>query len=230
MLGLGTYKIPHPYDIVAAGIRAGYRLVDTAELYQNEAEVFAAVQDSGHRDQVFVMTKVRPGKRFHPDCDALLLHWPSESYEDDWRRLCEEKPVPHLGVSNFSREQLETIENIARPFCNQIEVTPFLPRTDLVAYHRENDIITVAHSPLTKGSRLDWEPLQRMATKYQCTPASVLLSWSLDQGFWVLPRTSQVSHLQENRRRISFDAADASEIRSWADGFATHPKYVEKFT
>lgn len=229
MLGLGTYKIPHPYDIVAEGIREGYRLVDTAELYQNESEVFAAVNDSGCRDRVFVMTKVRPGKRFQhsaSDCDALLLHWPSPTYEDDWRRLCEGNSVRRLGVSNFSVEQLERICDISRPFCNQIEVSPFLPRDDLVEYHREHDIITVAHSPLAKGRRFGLESLRRMADKHQCSQASVLLSWSLDQGFWVLPRTSQVTHLVENRHRITFDSADVDDLRTWGDNFATHPKYI----
>jgi len=230
MLGIGTYRLAHPYDIVRKGLDLGYRLVDTAELYRNEKEVFRAVTDSGLRSQVTVMSKIRPDQPFRhsaTDVDVLLLHWPSENPTEQWRHLCEKKPVKHLGVSNFSVTQLEAITEIATPFCHQIEVSPFLTRSELIAHHQAHGILTVAHSPLTKGERLSYGPLIEMANRYGTSPVNVLLSWSLAQGFWVLPRTSRLDHLQSNiEKNVTLSQADLELMQSWDDGFATHPKYI----
>lgn len=232
MLGIGTYRIAHPYDIVRQGIAHGYQLVDTAELYKNEDEVFAAVQDSNERQHVFVMTKIRPGMAFchsAANVDALLLHWPSDHFEEDWRKLCEQQPVRHLGVSNFSQAQLECIADIQTPFCNQIEVTPFLPRCNLIRYHSAHDIQTVAYSSLTKGQRLEFEPLQRMAQQHACSPSTILLSWALQRRFWVLPRTINPQHLIENRKQVQLTIDDLNSMAHWNDGFATHPKWAPEY-
>jgi len=239
MIGLGTYRLPPATarDITACAVTSGYMLIDTAQLYRNETAVHEGLSQSGvESDSVFLTTKV---KTFDPvaieerlkifgKIDLLLLHWPSDHFVKDWENLCKNKPpsVKNIGVSNFDTQHLEQIRDLPRPFCNQIEISPFLTRKELIAYHRLHSILTVAHSPLIKGEKFNDQRLMQMAEKYSTTTASILINWSLQNQFWVIPRTSNVQHLKQNQCIVRISESDIVEMDSWNESYATHPKYI----
>jgi 2,5-diketo-D-gluconate reductase A len=224
-LGYGTYQV-EPADAVEAvttALEIGYRHVDTAQMYQNEAEVGKAVEAFG-RDQVFLTSKLNNG--FHrPDdarrafdetltelrtdsIDLFLVHWPLPTlYDGDfvstWRTLGEflsDGRAKAIGVSNFEVDHLERLaaETGLLPDVNQVEVHPYFGNEQVRAYGREHGIVTEAWSPIAQGKVLDDPVVGEVAAAVGRTPAQVVLRWHVQRGDVVFPKSSTPERMREN--------------------------------
>lgn len=256
-IGLGTYKLDKEtaYLITKKALELGYRHIDTAALYKTEEPIGRAIKDSDvDRSEIFITTKVwirdiikdkivksvkRSLKLLQTDTiDLLLLHAPiRDKLEESWKEMekiffgeVEGVHVRHIGVSNYTIEDLERIDSFCRvkPFTNQIEVTPFLQRRKLVDHCLKNNIIVTAHTSLTKGEKLDHPLLCTMAEKYEVTPAQILLVWGIIKGLKIIPRTSNIDHLIENYNSVNLiiKEEDIQLLDTLEEGFSTHPKYI----
>jgi diketogulonate reductase-like aldo/keto reductase len=235
-LGFGVFQIPpgsETQSAVAAALEVGYRQVDTAAVYRNEADVGAAIRSSGLApESVWVTTKLANAdqgaatarrafevslERLGLDgVDLYLLHWPHERRLESWRvleQLHAEGLARSIGVSNFLVRHLDELLAHASvpPAVNQIELSPFLYRSreDTLARCAEEGIVVEAYSPLTKGRRLDDSTVATIAAEVRRTPAQVLIRWSLQKGFVVLPRSSNTSRIAENAAVFDFSLDDA---------------------
>jgi diketogulonate reductase-like aldo/keto reductase len=237
-VGLGVWKAPPgatTRDAVTAALRFGYRHIDTARAYENEADVGAAIRDSGiPRDQIFVTTKLwntdqgyKPALRAFDaslqrlgldHVDLYLLHWPVASKRlESWRaleELFERKRARSIGVSNYLVSHLEELLPKARyvPAVNQIELSPFLQRAATVALCRKHGIVVEAYSPLTHGKRLDHPVIRAVADELGRSPAQVLIRWSIQHGFVVLPKSTRPERIAENGSVFDF-ALDAGQLQ-----------------
>jgi diketogulonate reductase-like aldo/keto reductase len=254
-VGLGVFQAPRGEQTraaVLAALRAGYRHIDTARIYGNEADVGAALRAGGvPRAEVFVTTKLwnddqgysaalrafdRSLERLGLEVvDLYLLHWPVRGRRlDSWRALEElhgARRVRAIGVSNFMVRHLD--ELLARaevmPMVNQIEVSPFLQQRDVRARCAELGIAVEAYSPLTKGQRLDDAVVGAVAREVGRTPAQVLLRWGLQHDMIVLPKSVHPARIVENAALFDFELSPAQMARLDAleEGFATgwDPRY-----
>jgi diketogulonate reductase-like aldo/keto reductase len=249
-LGFGVFRIApgkSTRGAVAAALRAGYRHVDTAAVYRNEADVGAAIRASGlPSGAVWVTTKLantdqgaanarrafeKSLSRLRLDAvDLYLLHWPHERRLESWRvleQLHAEGLARSIGVSNFLARHLDELLAHASepPSVNQIELSPFLYRTreDTLRRCVEEGIALEAYSPLTKGRRLDDATLERVAAEAGRTTAQVLIRWSLQKGFVVLPRSSNAARIAENAAVFDFalDDAQMSALDALDEGLTT---------
>ena len=248
-VGLGVWQLPRgdaTRDAVQAALRSGYRHVDTARIYGNEADVGAAVRASGvPREQVFVTTKLWNDDQGYDSAlrafdaslqrlgleyvDLYLIHWPVAGKRlDSWRALEKvfaEKRARAIGVSNFLKPHLEELLAAARtlPAVDQIELSPFLQRRDTRAFCDANLIVVEAYSPLTRGKRLDHPAVQAVARRAKRSPAQVLLRWGVQHGLVVLPKSTHAERIAENGALFDFelDAASMAELDGLEEGFAT---------
>ncbi len=235
--GFGVFQIP-PADTASAvrtALEAGYRHIDTAEMYQNEKGVGQGVRDAGvDRDEVFITSKLNNG--FHkPDdarrafdttiealgfdyVDLFLIHWPLPTlYDGDfvstWQTLEEFKSdgrARSIGVSNF---QIHHLERLARdtetvPAVNQIEVHPYFTNDAVRAYGIEHTILTEAWSPIAQGDVLDDPVVGQIAQKVTKTPAQVVLRWHVERGDIVFPKSSTPQRIRENIDIFDFELSD----------------------
>ena len=236
-LGFGVYQIPPgraTQSAVEAALGSGYRHVDTAAAYGNEIDVGAAIGASGlPPGAVWVTTKLRnedegAGARraFEASLERLgldavdlyLLHWPHALRLESWRvleQLHAEGLARSIGVSNFMVRHLDELLATASvpPAVNQIELSPFLydTRDETLRACAEEGIVVEAYSPLTKGRRLDDVTVRAIAAETGRTPAQVLIRWSLQHGFVVLPRSSNAERIAENAAVFDF-ALDESQM------------------
>ncbi len=241
-LGFGTYQLGDTtQEMCLRALELGYRHIDTANLYRNEAAVAAAIEESGiPRSEIFVTTKIhvrdivlgqvadaaQRALDIFGQIDLLLLHAPTPNAVQAWSALREVNApaIREIGVSNFNITFLEALAPHL-PAYNQIEITPFWPRRDLADYCRRRHIGVIAHSSLTKARRLNHPMLIRVGLEHDATPAQVLLAWGLAKGFAVLPRTSNPAHLEENFQagNLVLSTEDLALLEQVEDGFATHP-------
>ncbi|MGA9596994.1 MAG: aldo/keto reductase [Acidimicrobiia bacterium] len=250
-IGLGVYKSEPGVvtrDAVLEALRIGYRLIDTASIYNNEADVGDAIAASGlDRSDVFVTTKLWNDDHGYDNAlaafdrsletlgldyvDLYLIHWPvPERRLDTWRaleRLTLDGRVRDIGVCNYMTQHLEEIvENAAvTPAVNQIELSPYnyRSRRDIVALCRELGVVVEAYSPLTKGRKLADPVLAEIGNRYDKTPAQVLIRWSLDKGFVALPKSVHASRIAENFAVFDFtlDDDDMERLDALDEGLAT---------
>jgi diketogulonate reductase-like aldo/keto reductase len=246
------------YDTVKHAFSLGYNLVDTAPLYGNEEEVGKAIKDSGKdMKEIKITTKIsrddlskgtikesffRSLKALNVNyIDELILHEPIDHLKN-WQSLCElynnegRGLIGRIGVSNYNKTHLEDIINsyekdkskLHIPSVNQIEVTPFLMRGDLPDFCKKNNIFVVAHSPLTKGEKLNDSNLVEIAKNCNTTPAKILLTWGIQKGYRVIPRSSNTKHLEENlsNNEIKINNSDIELLDKLDCCYATHPKYL----
>jgi len=233
-LGFGTYQIPDGKDVersVLWALEAGYRSIDTAELYGNEAGIGRALKKSGvPRKEVFITTKVwntsqgyaQTLKAFEQsrkllDCgyiDQYLVHWPVRGrYLDTWRaleHLCAGGMVRSIGMSNFTRAHCEALLAACevRPAVNQIECHPLLYQRDLIDYCHEREIRIVAWRPLMKGAAGNIPLLSRLARVYGKTPSQVCLRWLMQHEIIVIPRSTRRERIIENADVFDFTLSD----------------------
>jgi len=246
-VGLGVWQSSgKTKSAVLAALQAGYRHIDTAAVYGNEAQVGAAIAESGvPRDQVFVTSKLWNNDQGYDKAllafeasmkrlkleylDLYLLHWPVAQLRlDSWRaleQLAADKRVRSIGVSNFLAPHLQELQGHARtlPAVNQIELSPFLQRRDTVSLCRQLGITLVAYSPLTRGLRLNHPVIAEISERSGRSPAQVLLRWGLQHGFIVLPKSVTPARIQDNARLFDFslDAAAMSRLDALEEGLVT---------
>jgi 2,5-diketo-D-gluconate reductase A len=234
-VGLGVFQVPDEgtQENVEQALELGYRHVDTAAGYYNEAGVGAALRASGlPRDQVFVTTKLRNGDQGYERAlrafessrkelgvevvDLYLIHWPVPSrdlYLETWRafeKLLADGAVRAIGVSNFLPDHLERLVAAADvpPAVNQIEVHPTFQQADLQAACRTLGIAVEAYSPLGRGADLDAPAVVAAATDLGVTPAQVVLRWAVQQGRIVIPKSMSVERQATNMDLFSFELSE----------------------
>jgi diketogulonate reductase-like aldo/keto reductase len=240
-LGLGVYQSGRgkaTENAVAWALEAGYRHVDTAAMYGNEAEVGGALQRAiaagqVRRADVFVTTKLwnsdhgydpalRAFEASHrrlglAQIDLFLIHWPvTGRRRDSWRaleRILGDGRVRAIGVSNYMVPHLEELlaEAKVAPAVNQIELHPWCQQREVVAYCQAHGIAVEAYSPLTKGAYLDDTKLAAVARQVKRTPAQVLLRWSLQKGFVTIPKSVKRERIVANAALYDF-ALDAAQM------------------
>lgn len=231
---------------VVAALAAGYRHIDTAAVYGNEAQVGAAIAEAGvPREQVFVTSKLwnqdhgydkalaaydTSLKRLKLDyLDLYLVHWPVAGLRlESWRaleRLAADGRVRAIGVSNFLVPHLQELTASAKvlPAVNQIELTPFLQRAPTVALCRELGITLEAYSPLTRGQRLSHPVVVELAQAAARSPAQILLRWGIQKGFVILPKSVQPARIAENAALFDFelDTAAMQRLDALEEGLVT---------
>jgi diketogulonate reductase-like aldo/keto reductase len=232
-LGVGELSESETEQSVAAALEAGYRLIDTASAYGNEAAVGRAIASSGiPREEVFVTTKLATSDQgFQASQDALkaslerlgldyvdlyLIHWPAGNpgkYVDSWGGLMkrkEEGDTKSIGLANFHAEDLSNVIDLSffTPAVNQIELHPLLNQAELRATNAEYGIVTEAYGPLGAGNLLDNATIGSVAQAHGKTPAQVLIRWSIQLGNIVIPRSSSPERIKSNIDVFDFELTD----------------------
>lgn len=232
-LGVGELSDVETEAAVSAGIEAGYRSIDTAAAYGNEAAVGRAIASSGvPREDLFVTTKLATEDQgFQSSQDALkasldrlgldyvnlyLIHWPAGEhgkYVDSWGGLLKARSVGHtrsIGVANFHQEHLSDIIDLSfvTPVVNQIELHPLLNQAELRAVNTDRGIVTEAYGPLGVGRLLDNPTVVSVAEAHGKTPAQVLIRWSIQLGNVVIPRSSSPERVKSNLEVFDFELTD----------------------
>lgn len=241
-LGLGTYRLNGiaGAKAITAALNGGYRLVDSAFNYENEGTVGQGVRDSSVERQEIVVTTKLPG-RHHPSekartsieesryrlglnvTDLHLIHWPNpiqDEYVQAWAALVDAQErgiVRQIGVSNFLPEHLERIEKETgvRPVVNQIEVHPYFPQEDAIAYNREKGILTEAWSPLGRARAVIEEGvIADVAAAHGISPAQTVLAWHVARHTVAIPKASSLEHQMANLAAgsVVLDAAEVEAI------------------
>ena len=240
--GFGVFQIPADQTVTAVrtALDAGYRHIDTAQMYGNEAEVGRAIAESGvPREEIFVTTKLDNSRHGYDAAlsaldeslrrlgfdyvDLFLIHWPRPQegrYVETWtalEKLKADGKARSIGVSNFTVEHLERLAERTGtvPAVNQIELHPQFPQAALRAYHAEHGIATEAWSPIGQGKGLLDDPvLTGLAQKYGKSPAQVVLRWHVQLGNIVFPKSMHAERMRENIDVFDFELAgdDMQEI------------------
>jgi diketogulonate reductase-like aldo/keto reductase len=237
VLGLGTYRTGDAAaaEAVRAGLAAGYRLIDTAASYYNEAGVGQGIASGDvPRDEILVTTKLmgvdhgyEPALRAFDESrkrlgleyvDLYLIHWPLprlDRYVESWRallRLRDDGLVRSVGVSNFNPAHVERLiaETGVAPAVNQVEMHPYFAQEPVRAYNEAHGIVTQAWQPLARKTALLTEPpLAEIAARHGVTPAQVVLRWHLQRGVVPIPKSATPSRQQENLDVFGFSLTDA---------------------
>jgi diketogulonate reductase-like aldo/keto reductase len=236
VLGLGVWQVPDGPACVNAvrwALDLGYRLIDTAQVYGNEASVGRALRESGvPRDEVFITTKFLPD-RADPVAeveqslrllgidwvDLYLVHWPRGGPVWAWpgmERCVERGLARSIGVSNFGARELTAVlaAGTIPPAVNQVRFSPMDYRRALLDACRQRDVAVTAYSPLGTGRYLDNETVRQVARGVGRTPAQVLLRWGLQRGLVVIPKSVHRERIQENAEIFDFElsASDLAEL------------------
>lgn len=238
-LGLGTYEHDDP-EVCAESVRQalelGYRHVDTAQGYENEASVGRGLRESSvDREDVFLASKLLTENLAYDDVihstkesmdelgvdtiDLLYVHWPLNTYDPEETlpaldELVDRGWIAHVGVSNFERRHLETARDVLENpiFANQFEMHPHLQQDALLADAQEHDYWAVAYSPIARGEFFDHPAIADTAERHDCTPAQVCLAWLLDrENVAAIPKATG-DHVAENYGSLEVDLdAEARE-------------------
>ncbi len=237
-LGFGTYLVD-PADaaeVVSAALQAGYRHIDTAQMYGNEAGVGEAIAQSGiPRGDLYVTTKLSTANHAPDDVrrsfeqsladlqvdyvDLFLMHWPMPNrYGGDfpatWRAMVElvgDGRARSVGVSNFEASHLDRIiaETGVVPVINQIEAHPYFPNDVVRAASRRHGIAVEAWGPLGQGAVLDDPAIARLAAGLGRSPAQVILRWHIERGDIVFPKSSHPERMRQNMELFDFELTAA---------------------
>lgn len=234
-LGFGTYLSPPELTLRSclAALQAGYRHIDTAQYYENEAEVGKAIRQSGiAREEIFVTTKILAprdspettyaaclesiekigGKDGYVDC--FLIHSPGVGEYKRGMMWCvleylyREGRVRSIGTSNFGRGQIEGLKGVGEvwpPHVNQIELHPWHQQREIVQYCRDNGIIVQAYCPIVRNQKADDPTLRGMARRHGATPNQVLIRYGLQKGWVSLPKSDNPAHIRLNCDVFGFD-------------------------
>ncbi|GAA4550060.1 aldo/keto reductase [Amycolatopsis samaneae] len=252
-LGFGVFQVPDAETTAAvkAALEAGYRSIDTAAIYGNEAGVGKAITESGiPRDELFVTTKLWNADQGYDSTlkafdeslaklgldrlDLYLIHWPApelDRYVDTWKafeKLYADGRVRAIGVSNFQPEHLERLFDAGSvvPAVNQVEVHPYLQQQRVREFDAAHGIATEAWSPLAKGGDLLGEPaVAALARKYGRSPAQIVLRWHLQRDTIVIPKSVTPSRIAENLDVFGFTLTDedAASLSTLERGLRTGP-------
>jgi Aldo/keto reductases, related to diketogulonate reductase len=235
MLGLGTWKNSDPEtcaESVATALEMGYRHIDTAQAYDNEAAVGDGIDRAAvDREDIFLATKIWIDNLAYDDVletakasldrlgvdsvDLLYVHWPSRTYDAEdtlaaFNELYDRGKIDRIGVSNFQPEQVaEAIELSDAPiFANQVECHPLLQQADLREVCADHDIELVAYSPLARGAVFDVPEIEAIADDHGVSPAQISLAWLREEGVTAIPKATGEDHIRDNWASLSVDLTD----------------------
>jgi len=236
-LGFGVFQIP-PMETAKAvreALEIGYRHIDTAQMYGNEAEVGQGIREAGiARKRVFITSKLNNGHHEPDDArrafeqsltdldtdyvDLFLIHWPLPTrYGGDfvttWKVLEEFRMNGHaksIGVSNFQVDHLERLaaETATVPAVNQIEIHPFHQNRSVKAWGESHGIVTEAWSPIAQGRVLDDPTIDGIADRHERSPAQIVLRWHVQKGNVVFPKSVSPDRMRDNFEIFDFDLSD----------------------
>lgn len=250
-LGLGVYKVEQDIavDLVRVALDAGYRRIDTAALYDNEAEIGAGIRKSGYdREDIFVTTKIWNDRQGYDNAleaideslsrlnidyvDMLLIHWPcpaKDLFVETWAAFQDamaDGKIRGIGVSNFKPAHLEKLIAAGGvvPAINQVELHPWLQQAELRAYDDDKGIKTEAWSPLARG-RFESDILGKIAEKHGKSVTQVVIRWHIELGNLVIPKSSNPDRIAENIDVFDFslDADDMAAIATLDGGGRVGP-------
>ena len=232
-LGLGTYRLTGDAceRAVERALGMGYRHVDTAQMYGNEAEVGRGIEDSSvDRGEIFLTTKIWPSdfardrvvrktreslKKLRTDyVDLLLMHWPGDGVPlgetlGAMRELQDEGGVLHVGVSNFSPSLVEDANEHAEIFCNQVQYHPYRNQDDLLQQAQQIDYLLTAYTPLSRGGVQDDATLEEIGEANGKTATQVALRWLVQQEkVSAIPKATSEEHLRENLDVFDFELSE----------------------
>lgn len=248
-LGLGTFRLKDQaaFNSVKMGLEIGYRHIDTAQIYENEAEVGAAISESGiPREEIFITTKIWL-TNFSQDklipslkesliklktdyVDLTLIHWPSPNgevpLEETLAALMEAKELgltKEIGVSNFPIAELKkAIELIGSEeiYTNQIEVHPYLQNKKLIEFCNDEEILVTAYMPLAVGKVVSDEVLVAIGKKHQISATDVTLAWLYNQDLVLIPSSTKRENLENNLNfpEITFSKEELKQIAALDNG------------
>jgi len=241
VLGLGTWENDEPAqctESVKTALETGYRHVDTAQIYGNEAAVGDGIAAADvDRDDVFLATKVWIDQLAPEDVaastresleklgteyvDLLYVHWPAGAYDPEetlpaFAELRDDGLVDRIGVSNFEPHHLDAATDALgeAPFANQVEMHPLLRQEELREYADANGVELVAYSPLARGTVLDDPAITHLAEKHGVSAAQVSLAWLREKGVTAIPKATGEDHIADNWASLGLelDAEDVEEI------------------
>jgi len=232
-LGLGVYKVDNEIaaPLVSHALENGYRLIDTASMYENEVGVGQGIRDSGvPREEVVVATKFwmdglgfeNTLKEFDKSLkllkldylDLYLIHWPAPKrgllYVDSWKameKLKNEGVIRSIGVCNFHTHHVDEILKVAeyKPVLNQVELHPWLTQEKVLEYDTSHGIVTQAWSPLARGKILEEPMLESLAKEHGKSVAQVVLRWHIQRGVAVIPKSNSKERILENMNVFDFE-------------------------
>lgn len=235
-IGLGVFRNPPgdtTFNAVTSALQSGYRHIDTAKIYGNEADVGRAIRSSGiAREDIFVTTKLWNDdqgydstlRAFDTSLQALgleyldlyLLHWPVPGKRlDSWKaleKLYKDGRIRAIGVSNFLARHIEELLQNCEipPTINQIELSPYnyRYRQDTVDLCTANQVMTEAYSPLTKARKLNDAPLVAIANTYGVTAAQILIRWAVQKNIVVIPKSTNPERIRQNADVFGFEISE----------------------
>lgn len=241
-MGLGTYKIEDEKtmdEVINAALDFGYEYIDTAKFYNNEEFIGKALKNSSKkRSEYMLATKVWPSdfgsdktkrsieqslKKLDTDyIDVIHLHWFGEDFDKSWKVFMDYKDqgiVKSIAVCNFMPEQLVKLFEVGeKPSMDQLESHLYLQDPETINFLKENNITHQAWSPLarTQGGILEEEILNKLADKYNKTPAQIALRWHIDRGTMIIPKSVHKERLKENIDifDIELDESDLNSLAS----------------
>jgi diketogulonate reductase-like aldo/keto reductase len=253
VINFGTYRLgKDTYSALGHALECGYRSIDTASLYKVEHIIGQYISENGiDRSELQITSKLNP--KIMEKCeseiigsirktlddlatdylDLFLIHSPKEEHiikcwsimENFYKRGI----FKNIGVSNFDVHHMETIRNFSTTpiYTNQLELSPFLKRPNVVKYMRENGIRITAHSSLAKGEKFSDPVITRMASKYNRSAAQIMLAWAKQNDYSIIPRSSKRSHIAEDIcLDFNISTEDMNELNGITDVHITHPQYI----
>jgi 2,5-diketo-D-gluconate reductase A len=240
IVGLGVYKVDNATTgpLVTQALQIGYRLIDTASMYQNEEGVGEGIANSGvPREEVIVSTKFWMDDLGYDQTlracdkslgllglsylDIYLIHWPAPKrgllYVESWKameRLKNEGLVKSIGVCNFHPHHIDEVLKMAEypPVMNQIEVHPFLTQDQVIAYNTQHSILTQAWSPLARGQALDNPLISKIAVEHGKSNSQIVLRWHIQRGTAVIPKSTSRDRIIENLNVFDFELSEAQML------------------
>lgn len=238
LLGLGTYDIygEEAFMAVKTALEIGYRLIDTAEMYENEKQVGRAIKESEvPREDIFVTTKVNNTSQGYDKTlfafdkslesmeleyiDLYLIHWPIKGKRKETWKAIEEVyasgRVKSIGTGNYLLPFLKELEDYSSilPAVNQIEFSPYLYLKDELGYCQQKKIQLQAYTPLSRGKKFNDPKLVALAKKYGKTPAQMILRWAIQQEISSIPKSANTIRLKENFNIFNFNIEESDIVK-----------------
>jgi diketogulonate reductase-like aldo/keto reductase len=256
LLGLGVYDMyqKDAEQAVLWALETGYRLIDTAAMYENEVEIGNAVRESGiAREEIFITTKVHNSEQGFEqtlrafdesqrklDCeyiDLYLVHWPIKATRKaTWKaleKLYAEGQVRAIGVANYLIPFLDELSIDAQviPAVNQVEFSPYLASQDLLNHCKAKHIQLQAYTPLVRGQRMNDPKLLSLAKKYDKTPAQIILRWAIQLGVSTIPKSANLARIKENFDVFDFEITsdDMTYMATFNENFRVVEDPMELF-
>jgi diketogulonate reductase-like aldo/keto reductase len=235
MLGLGTWQNEDPgqcAESVRTALETGYRHVDTAQVYGNEAAVGEGIAAADvDRDEIFLATKVWISNLAYDDVistteesleklgvdylDLLYVHWPARAYDPEETMaalddLHDDGTIERIGVSNFEPGHVDEARahSDAPIFANQVECHPLLQQDELRAYAAETDLELVAYSPLARGQVLENDTVTSIAEDHGVSAAQVSLAWLREKGVTAIPKATSEAHVRDNWESLAVELTE----------------------